>query len=90
MKYRIGIDVCSTTAKMVVLDDENNLVWSHYERHNARVKELLGRYFSNVSVKINNVEVSVSVTGSVGMAVSEMLQAEFVQEVVAASAYARE
>ena len=39
-KYSIGLDVGSTTAKVAVIDGKKNLIYSKYERHNARVKEL--------------------------------------------------
>ena len=70
--YRIGLDVGSTTAKMVVLDGRERLVWHRYERHNARVKELLGEYLREVAEIISDSEVQIAVTGSVGMATAEM------------------
>ena len=90
MEYRIGLDIGSTTAKMVVVDDCNRTVWSRYERHNARVKKLLRHYFIEAEQVVGNAEVSICVTGSVGMQTAEMLQVSFVQEVVAASVYARQ
>ena len=30
---RLGIDVGSTTVKLVFLDDDNNIIYSRYERH---------------------------------------------------------
>ena len=89
MKYRIGLDVGSTTAKMVVMNEQDCVVWSRYERHNAQVKDVLRRYLAEVQETVGGSEVTIGVTGSVGMQASELLQAEFVQEVVAASAYAR-
>ncbi len=88
-RYNIGIDVGSTTAKMVVLDLEGHLVWKRYERHNANVNELLRNYFTDLTSRLGNAEVRVHVTGSVGMATAEQLQAPFVQEVVAAMTYVR-
>ena len=82
--YRIGLDVGSTTAKVAVLDPDDKLVYSRYERHNAKVKELVGSYFREIARKFPNVRVSLCVTGSVGMSTAEDLDAEFVQEVVAA------
>ena len=90
MKYRIGLDVGSTTAKMVVVDDGKREVWSRYERHNARVKELLRHYFAEAAGVVGNAEVSICITGSVGMQTAELLSVPFVQEVVAASVYVRE
>ena len=88
--FSIGLDVGSTTAKIAVIDNQGNIVYSKYERHNAHVNELVTRYFSEIAETIgNNTQVSICVTGSVGMATAEQLKAEFVQEVVAASIYAR-
>ena len=88
-KYSIGLDVGSTTAKIAVIDENNQIVYSKYERHNARVNELVSRYFEEISEQLDNAPVSICVTGSVGMATAEQLKAEFVQEVVAGTIYAR-
>ena len=90
MMNRIGLDVGSTTAKMVVIDEQGTLVWHRYERHNARVKELLDEYLREVAEIICDSEVQIAVTGSVGMATAEMLGAQFVQEVVAATTFVRQ
>ncbi len=90
MRYRIGLDVGSTTAKMVVIDEQGSLVWKRYERHQAQVKPLIGKFLTEIADVVGNAEVSLSVTGSVGMQTAELLEAEFVQEVVAASVYARQ
>ena len=87
--YKVGLDVGSTTAKIAVIDDGNNIVYSKYERHNAHVCELVTKYFNELNELIGNADVSICVTGSVGMATAEQLKAEFVQEVVAATIYAR-
>ena len=87
--YYIGLDVGSTTAKIAAINGDNDLVYSKYERHNAHVSELVGRYFQELHDLIGNAQISICVTGSVGMATAEQLKAEFVQEVVAASIYAR-
>lgn len=87
--YRIGLDVGSTTAKIALLDSDGNLVYSCYERHHAKVGELVNRYFKEIEDKFGNITCSICVTGSVGMATADELRAEFVQEVVASTVYAR-
>lgn len=87
--YRIGIDVGSTTAKIVVLDNDDRIVYSRYERHQAQVDRLVSSYFSEIIEQLGDAEVSLTITGSVGMATASSLQAAFVQEVVAATTYAR-
>ena len=79
----------STTAKIAVIDSDNRVIYSKYERHNARVNELVSQYFDEILALTGDAEARICVTGSVGMATAEQLQAEFVQEVVAASVYAR-
>ena len=88
-KYYIGLDVGSTTAKIAVIDDKDQIVFSKYERHNAHVGELVKKYFEEIEALLGETEVDICVTGSVGMATAEQLKAEFVQEVVAATIYAR-
>ena len=88
--YSIGLDVGSTTAKIAVIDDKGNLIYSKYERHNAHVNELVSRYFKEIVQALGDAEVRLCVTGSVGMATAEQFHAEFVQEVVAATIYAHQ
>ena len=39
--YKLGIDIGSTTVKVAVLDEQNQLVFSDYERHFANIRETL-------------------------------------------------
>lgn len=87
--YRIGLDVGSTTAKIAVLDNHDNIVYTNYQRHNARVAEVVNMYFQEIKKVIGDAPASLCVTGSVGMATAEELRTEFVQEVVAATIYAK-
>ncbi|MGI6232543.1 MAG: acyl-CoA dehydratase activase-related protein [Prevotella sp.] len=87
--YYVGLDVGSTTAKIAVLDAAGNLVYSKYERHHTHVKELVDSYFADLDRLYGREHLRLCVTGSVGMATAEELHAEFVQEVVAATIYAR-
>ena len=34
---RVGLDIGSTTIKCVVLDDEENIIYSSYERHYSHI-----------------------------------------------------
>ena len=88
--FRAGLDVGSTTAKMVVVDGQGRMVYSNYKRHNARVDELVSTYLDDIGRLLGPVRLRLCVTGSVGMATAERLGAEFVQEVVAATVFARE
>lgn len=39
--YRVGIDIGSTTVKIAILDDGNQIIFSAYERHFANIQETL-------------------------------------------------
>ena len=73
--YYIGLDVGSTTAKIALIDSDNRVIYSKYERHNARVNELVSQYFDEILALVGDAEARICVTGSVGMATAEQLQA---------------
>ncbi len=87
MKYKIGVDVGSTTIKLVVLDALNHLVFEHYCRHQMRVTAVFVDILQQLRASLGNVELSVNMTGSVGMGFAERLSLPFLQEVVAAAHY---
>ena len=74
---------------MVVIDGEGQSVLSRYERHNARVNDVLCGFLFDAMNIIGDDEISLAVTGSVGMALAETLRMDFIQEVVSASIYSR-
>ena len=83
--FRIGLDIGSTTAKLVVLDEYDNIVFSKYERHSAKAKETVLSFLKELLPIIGDKEISVGITGSIGMGISEKCSLLFVQEVVAAT-----
>ena len=86
---RIGLDVGSTTLKVVVLDDDDNICFSTYVRHNARIRETLSVVFSELGERFGDELFGLTITGSVGLGIAERAQIPFVQEVVASTAYVR-
>jgi coA enzyme activase len=82
---RIGIDVGSTTAKMVAIREDGRVLYTKYERHNAKAKEVVIRMLNELVTITNREKVSIKITGSVGMGFSEKYGFPFVQEVVAAT-----
>ncbi len=85
--FKIGIDIGSTTIKMAVLNEANELVQGAYRRHQMRIFESFSEMIQELRGKIGNARVAINLTGSVGMGVAERLSIPFVQEVVAASVY---
>lgn len=83
MKYRAGIDVGSTTVKLVVFDEKNQTVFAKYERHFSDVKAATKKVLEEVIQLLGEAPVAMSITGSGGMGLAEVLEIPFVQEVIA-------
>lgn len=79
----MGIDVGSTTVKVVVLDNENKTLFSEYRRHFSDIKSTVSELFNEVSEVLGNETFTVVITGSGGLLLSKMLGLPFVQEVIA-------
>ncbi|MDE7330069.1 MAG: acyl-CoA dehydratase activase [Clostridia bacterium] len=79
----LGIDVGSTTVKAVVIDEKNEILYSSYVRHFAKVKETVLSELNAIKAKFGG-EYAVSVTGSAGLGLSQRSGLNFVQEVQAA------
>ncbi|MDY5985720.1 MAG: acyl-CoA dehydratase activase-related protein [Lachnoclostridium sp.] len=83
--YTLGIDIGSTTVKIAVLDDENDVIFSDYERHFANIQETLSDLLGRAIYKLGSIYVSPVITGSGGLSLAKHLGVPFVQEVVAVS-----
>lgn len=83
--YKTGIDVGSTTVKVVVFDEDNNLLFARYERHYSDVKMATIKVLQEAISEIGDQVVSIAITGSGGMGLSDAAEIPFVQEVIAAT-----
>ena len=81
----MGIDVGSTTAKVVVLDQNRQLMFSAYRRHNADTLHTLQSILEEAAEHLANVEINLLVTGSAGLGICEKFELPFIQEVVASA-----
>ncbi|KUO61919.1 MAG: 2-hydroxyglutaryl-CoA dehydratase [Gracilibacter sp. BRH_c7a] len=81
----IGLDVGSTTVKIAILDDKDNLVFSHYQRHYSDVQHTVSNLLQKLYIQFRNSDVTMNVTGSSGISTSEQIGIPFVQEVIACS-----
>ena len=84
-RHKLGIDIGSTTVKVAVLDKENHLVFSDYERHFANIKETLASLVTKAYWALGDLNVSAVITGSGGLTLAKHLSIPFIQEVVAVS-----
>ena len=82
---RLGIDIGSTTVKIVIINDEGTLLFSDYERHFANIQETLAGLMKKAWEELGDLSVSPVITGSGGLTISKHLKIPFVQEVVAVS-----
>lgn len=82
---KIGIDVGSTTAKLVAIDKNGSILFSEYKRHNAKPAEIVCGILKQLQARAGDVDICAKITGSVGMGISERVGIPFVQEVVAAT-----
>lgn len=89
--YKVGLDIGSTTAKIIVLDkSERNVLFYKYERHQAKVQECLLAFFHQLKEQMGDVTLSINITGSVGMGIAEKYSLPFVQEVSGSPIYSAE
>ena len=89
MSLRIGIDIGSTTVKVVVLDAQNQLLFRSYERHYSKARERTYETLRSIRAMLDGKDVRLLVTGSAGLGVSKASGISFVQEVYATAAAVR-
>lgn len=83
--HKLGIDIGSTTVKIAVLDEKNNIMFSDYERHFANIRETLASLVKKALKELTNLSLTPVITGSGGLTLARHLNIPFVQEVVAVS-----
>ena len=83
--HKLGIDIGSTTVKVAVLDDKDNLLFSDYERHFANIRETLSDLVQKAFKALGNLRIAPMITGSGGLTLAKHLEVPFVQEVISVS-----
>ena len=86
MSLRIGIDIGSTTVKVVVLDEDNKLLFRSYERHYSKARERACETLHSIQDKLRGKNIKLVITGSAGLGVAKAAGIDFVQEVYATAA----
>ena len=79
----LGIDVGSTTVKLAVLNDANDIVYAKYQRHHTDVRACARDLFEGAAKLMPESKMTCAITGSGGLLLSQWLGLEFVQEVIA-------
>jgi len=82
-RYKAGIDIGSTTVKLVAMDDDNKLVFNEYIRHFSDIKSAVYKLIRDCYDSLGDVWLRLCITGSGGLSVSKWLGIDFIQEVIA-------
>lgn len=78
----LGLDIGSTTVKLVLIDKNNKVIYKRYQRHLADIENTILDLVSDC-IEVFNGGVTVTITGSGGLGIAKKLNLPFVQEVIA-------
>ena len=81
--YTAGIDIGSTTVKLVVLNEQKEIIYGQYRRHLAHTQETLAELLREAKAQIGDCDLNAAITGSGSINLGKALNIGFVQEVVA-------
>lgn len=80
--YKLGIDIGSTTVKIAILNKDNDILFSDYERHFANIQDTLASLLLKAKELLGDIKVNPVITGSGGLTLANHLNVPFNQEVV--------
>ena len=81
--YQAGVDIGSTTVKLVILDELGQMVFGEYRRHHAHTQGALRSLLMQAKQTLGDCVMKMKITGSGAINLGKALGIEFVQEVVA-------
>ena len=84
-EYKLGIDIGSTTIKLVVCDENYSPVFKKYERHHSNIKATLYTLATLAVEELGKFSFKGMITGSGGLSLAGWVGVPFVQEVIAVS-----
>jgi len=80
----LGLDVGSVSANTVLIDDQKNVVEEHYTRTKGQPLETVLAVLTKILTRVSAERIqSISVTGTAGKLIAELLGGEFVNEIIA-------
>ncbi|MDD3393896.1 MAG: acyl-CoA dehydratase activase-related protein [Anaerotignum sp.] len=79
----MGIDIGSTTVKVVLVNQEMEMVFCCYRRHFSEIKKTVMNMIQEAREALGEADFSVMITGSGGVSLAKSIGVEFIQEVVA-------
>ena len=78
----VGLDVGSTTVKIIVMDENLNTIYKDYQRHFSDTKNTVCKVLEDLLLKYPYDSFTLALTGSGAMSASKFLGVNFIQEVV--------
>jgi predicted CoA-substrate-specific enzyme activase len=82
--WRAGLDIGSTTIKVVILDEQDRIIYQCYERHYSHIVEKAEELLRKMAAEfLRGEQVLLSISGSAGMGLARSCGVPFVQEVFA-------
>lgn len=81
-KFTLGIDIGSTTAKIVLIENDK-IVYSCYERHFSMVRQKTLEIVRRLEEHVGDAKIKVAISGSAGLGLARVAGIPFVQEVFA-------
>ncbi len=85
-EFRAGIDVGSTTVKLVLLDENDSIIYGQYRRHCADTQRTLASLLREARERLGACLLRLKITGSGSINLGRALGITFEQEVVAVAA----
>ena len=80
---KVGIDVGSTTIKLVVMDGEEKIIHTNYARHFSEIGGAMKKVLSTLKDIAGDAKFKIALAGSAGMGIAKKISIPFVQEVIA-------
>ena len=78
----VGLDVGSTTVKIVVMDETLNTIHRDYQRHFSDTRNTVCNVLEDLTEKYSDYTFTIALTGSGAMSAAKFLDLPFIQEVV--------
>ena len=82
--YSLGIDIGSTTAKLV-LTDGDKIIYENYRRHFSKVRQTAFEMLTEMRPYLEDEYLTAAVSGSAGLGIAKSANLLFIQEVYALS-----
>ena len=73
---KLGIDVGSTTVKLVLLNEQDEILYQKYERHMSSVFDKVRDLLIQMQQEMGEMDVQVVITGSGGLALADKIGAK--------------